>query len=166
MHAMKRILSILLAVMLLTPVCAASAQTAIPAAQALADVLTEMDVFYVLHPAEASGTQLMTLDVSDDSTGLNCTIRIRFDETGTAELSVQELIRFSRSRRAEVIRACNDLNGSYMYTRFLVESDDTVTISLAVLLGQQAQGAVLLEALERFQSILNEAYPSLMEYDG
>lgn len=135
-------------------------------AQAFADMMAELDIACTLHPADGSGSTLVTLETDDSSIGLRYTLHIRFDAAGEAAvLSVPEVIAFERPQLDDVIRACNTLNCSFMYTRFIAdERECTVTVSIDLLLGRQDVSDVVLEALERLQSILREAYPMLAPY--
>lgn len=116
--------------------------------------------------APAEDGELVTLAVSDRVTGRNYTVQLLYGASGeTALLSVPGLITYREAQRDSVLRICNTLNSTYLYTRFIADEEQrTVTASIELLLGQQDAEDVVQEALERLQSILQEAYPALAPY--
>lgn len=165
---MKRMLLALLLVVLTVLPALAAGEAAYASTQAFIDALAERDVACKLHAVDKSGSELVTLDVSDGSIGLSYTVQIRFDATGEAAyLTIPAVITFGELHREEVIRACNTLNCDYMYTRFIAdEAEGAVNVSIDLLLGRQDTGEVVLEAFDRLVSILSEAYFTLAVFSG
>ena len=155
----------LLALLLLLLPLSAMCEERSPA-QTFADLMLSYDISCTCHPADASGSEYVTVPIDDESIGLQYAIRIRFDPSGeTAVLTVPDIFTFSDVQLDGVLRACNTLNCSFMYTRFIVnELDRTVSVSLDLLLGRQDPLAVVFEAFERMHSIVREAYPSLIPF--
>ncbi|MGN0795071.1 MAG: hypothetical protein ACI4MG_11470 [Aristaeellaceae bacterium] len=166
---MKRtLIAALLALLLLCPCLAAGETANYAATQAFIDALSERDIACRLHGLDSTGTETVTVQVADGNTGVRYTVRLTFDASGDVViLTVPEVITYGEMHRDAVIRACNTLNSSFMYTRFIAdEARSAVDVSLTLLLGGQDTGDVMLEAFDRLVSILSEAYFTLAVYGG
>lgn len=163
----NRILAFLLAAVLFlslcTPALAATAQYA--TTRAFLQYLDEQDVIYTLEGIDSADYEVVKL--KNNGEAFSYDIRYFFaDSLDNTAIRVWNIIEYSDSDFAKVLRVCNTLNGKYRYATFEAdESDNTVTCAIDVMYREGVVAELLWEATLRLVNILDNGYEALSVYD-
>ena len=164
---MKKVISLLLAVLLLT-LCAAPALAVEATVQNAKDFLALLDekgIIYTNKGLDSDGDEWITIGNKGDA--FTYTINVWFyDDNESVTMKVWNIIEFDDADFAKVLRVCNNLNYTYRFCRFYVdETDNTVTISTDLVVREGGVTAeVTWELLVRLVDILDNGYEQLSVY--
>ncbi|MBQ2954710.1 MAG: YbjN domain-containing protein [Clostridia bacterium] len=163
----KLIAALLLAVMCMSLTAPVLAETpAFETTKSFIAVLEADQLLYEFMGRITSGEEHVLLENEDNHFAYEINTYFH-EDNDTALVYVWNIIHFEDADFVNVLRAVNELNYSYKYTRFYIEDvDNTVTCAMTIILhDNDTAGDVVLEALMRMASILNVAYPALSPYN-
>lgn len=163
---MKKFLSILLLTAFSMMICgSAFAEAEYATTKAFVAVLEETDTQYVCQGVDADGDDHVAVLMS--SAEIPYTIHCYFeDDLQHTAIFVWNIITFDAEDTLKVMHVCNTLNATYNYVCFYVdETDNTVTCSMNLIYRDDNVGQVCAEAMLYLMSIIEDAYPSLSDYD-
>lgn len=163
----KMMAALLLFVMCMGLVAPGFADTAgFAATRSFIAMLEANDLGYEFMGRASNGEEHVYMENEDENFAYAINIYFHSDND-RGSVYVWNIIEFDDVDFVNVLRAVNDLNYGYKYTRFIVdESDNTVTCAMNVIMHDNAAvGDIMLEALQHMVSILEVAYPSLAVYD-
>lgn len=166
---MRKITCLVLLLALLTAVCAipAFAEEAVYAnTKAALAAMDKYNLVYTLEGVDGDGDEEVVITHKTDAS--EYTIHMFFPEDDeTVSIRVWDVIAFDSSVRSAVLETVNDLNCSYRFLRFRADSDNTVTVSIDLIVrAGNGIGDIVLEALGHIQSIVDEAYPELAVFNS
>ncbi len=173
---MNRMLSVLLAgLMLLSPLSALAEATAEPTAtvspvytatQLFVERLTENEFPYSYRGPRNGNTESILLPLKNDV--LEYYLTLDFSANSAQVSLMANILPFDPSRLAEVCTACNSLNASWKFLRFYVnDAASTVTAQYDLLFYISTPSEVqdlLWTACGRFDAVLAAAYPTLAPF--
>ena len=84
------------------------------------------------------------------------------DGEGKVQFIVWHLGKFSESRLAAGMAACNALNAKWRWVKFYLDSDNEGCADCDALLDESSAGEECMELLLRIVDIVDKAYPDLM----
>ena len=131
--------------------------------KAFLEVLDSEDVKYTYEGIGDSGEQVRVAFNLDDG---SCVIKFYFNEDNQhCSIRVWNLIDFDESDLSRMYKVCSRINSDYKYTTFYVdESDNSITVSMDLILLGDGAASICDEALYHVASICNEAMASLAPY--
>lgn len=99
--------------------------------------------------------------------GDNCTVKVRFistDDDNDAKILTDNIAVIPASKRDSARVLLCELNSTYRYVKFTLDSDNAITASydLPLNMSRECLGAVAIEMATRFLSIVDDAYPQIM----
>lgn len=165
---MKKLIAALLLAVMFTAmfVPALADEPAYATTRSFIATLEENDLAYEFVGKEYDDDEHVKLENEDENFAY--TIHVYFDkDEDVATVLIWNIIEFNEVDYADVLRAVNNMNYSYKYTRFYIdESDNTVTCAMNIILhDNDSAGDIVLEGLLRAASILKSAYPQMSSFD-
>lgn len=163
---MKKLTCMLLVLLLALPGMAlAKTNAEYGSTQSFLNWMDANDISYILEGINNSDCEVVNVPNSSD--GFTYEIHYFFDASEeNASLRVWNLISYSDSDYAKVLRVCNDLNVSYKYITFYCDtSDNTVTARMDTIFRSSDVGEIVGEATLRMVNILGDVYETLSVYD-
>lgn len=165
---MKKTLALLLTLVLTISVClpAMAATAQYPSTKAFLTTLDEADINYTVNGINENNYEEVSVANTDDN-GFSYTIRLFFEDNNeNCGIRVWNIIHFNDADFSKLLRICNTLNNDYKYISFSVdESDNTITASMDLIYRSHDIGDIVLEAVLRMASILQDTYPQLAAFD-
>lgn len=162
---MKRIIAAILVMTLMLPIAAMAATPSYSSTQDFLDLLDKNKIKYTYKGLDKDNDDHLTITYDGDSYSL--TLHWYFTEDNQ-HVSIRgwDLISFKKSDFADVVKTVNDLNSSYKYVTFEVDtSDNTVTVSYDFITPAGGDADVCAEVLVRMVMIVDDAFPSLAPYN-
>ena len=129
--------------------------------------LTQLDADEIKYTyAGISQNDEEAVTVSYTLTNGSCDVRIFFPKDGDhCSLRLWNLIDFDSKDVAKLYEVCNELNSSYKYTTFYVDTSDySITVSMDVIVRDAGAGEIMEEALLRMINIADDAMAQLQPY--
>ncbi|MBE5807130.1 MAG: hypothetical protein E7317_02185 [Clostridiales bacterium] len=80
----------------------------------------------------------------------------------SAGLRIFKLAVASEEKREEVLKAINDINNTFRWTKFTLHDDGDINVEIDALINQETVGRVMVELMLRMAKIVDDAYPQLM----
>lgn len=161
---MKKLLSLLLAAVLLLSCCSGAFATSATFAntKVFLDLLDAKEITYTVLGLDDEGDEMVEIDYAP------FTIRYYFySDNETISIRVWDVIHFAEEDLTKVIRDVNALNAGYKWGKFFVdETDDTVTASMDLIVRENARvDEVAWEATLTITDLLDIAYEQLSVYN-
>lgn len=90
-------------------------------------------------------------------------VRAVFDDDGhTVAVRCFRLAHAKEDRFIDVLKICNELNNRFRWVKFVIDKDDDINMEIDCIVNEETAGEVVLELVQRLCSIVDEAYPELM----
>ena len=87
-----------------------------------------------------------------------------FDSDGDplVQLKCWDIANF-KGKEDKAIRVCNDLNATYRWVKFYVDSDNEVTAAGDAIIDDETAGEECYEIVQRYVNIIDDVYPRIMK---
>lgn len=96
--------------------------------------------------------------------GVSIAVRAIFDKDDDHTVALRAF-KFSNAKqnRNKAIIACNELNNTYRWIKFVVDDDDDINIEADVYVDNRTAGPEVSRLMHRIVSIADDAYPVIMK---
>lgn len=165
---MKRLISLLVATLLLFGVCATAfaSPAQYTSTQLFLDLLKEKDVSYTYVGINENDYERIKVSNTDSDVGISYTLEYYFDPNNeNASIRVWDVAVFGEDQGSLInaLVACNNCNSSWKYITFLAEEDNTVTAKMDLIYRGDSVSEVVWEATLHMTNVLGEAYPQFLK---
>ena len=166
---MKKLISLILAVLMLLSLCASAfaEEPVLASTKSLTAVLDSQNLTYTCYGLDNDGDDHLSIGVSNDELGLKYTMELFFsDDLEAAYAYVWYLISYSAENQAAVTALCNEINSAYRYATFNADDrDNTVTFKYATFLRSvDDAGAIVFDMMTTMANVIDDVYPYLAGY--
>ena len=128
--------------------------------------LVDYDYTYSYEGIASNGDELIIFEFSMEGMH-DVTAHLFFGDTEeTCLMYIWDVIFFDGADRADVLEAINELNQSYPFARWYAMDGNTVNVEADCnFRNGEGNGEALVETLSLLLRVMEEGYPSLMEYE-
>ncbi len=166
---MKKLISLLLAALMLLSLCASAfaEEPVLASTKSLTALLDSQNLNYTCYGLDDDGDDHISIGVSNDDLNLKYTMELFFsDDLEAAYVYVWYLISYSAENQSAVTALCNEINSAFRYATFVADDrDNTVTVKNAAFLRSvDDAGAIVFDMMTTMASVIDEVYPYLAEY--
>jgi len=163
---MKRIAAMILTVLMMCVSCgtvlaeaSGSAQAQYSTTRLFIETLEENNLRYEYLGIDSDGDEKVIIENTDSDLGITYTIYYYFDDDClNVDMRIWDFVTFNGEDYVDALYACNSSNCDWKYVTFYVESDNSVTAAMDVILRGDSAGEVTLEASLHIVSIVGSAY--------
>lgn len=161
---MKKIVSLLLAFILLTGCCSALAANDAQY-ETTKSILSTLDDAGIKYTWKGTAKDAEHIIVGNKDEVCTIEIDIFAEESLFVYFRVFNVIYFAAADLNNVLRLCSTLNDTYNFLKFYVDEDDySVTVTYDLITWDEDCGMDVLLAMVKIVQIIDDAYPSLAVY--